>query len=88
MAIVNACVQNNFTDKMHGEWTIEITEDGDWYPDIIIFRTDWNYLVFNDLDFNGMPDTNEAYDIITDQNEAIALTEIGIWGYDGYSGAY
>jgi len=77
----SACSQNSF-EKMLGEWTLEMSIDGDWYPDIIIFRSDNKYLVFNDIDFIGMPGTTTKFDIIMDNQTATALTETGKWVYD------
>jgi hypothetical protein len=29
-----ACSQNN-SDEVLGEWTLEMSDDGDWYPDVL-----------------------------------------------------
>lgn len=68
--------------KMFGEWTIEICKYGDWYPILIIFRSDNKYLVFNDRDFTGILDTTAQFNIITDDQTVTALIETGRWTYD------
>lgn len=77
----SACSQNS-SNVMHGKWTLEMSNDGDWYPDIIIFKSDNKYLVYNDMDFVGMPNITTEYDIITDIQTATALTETGNWIYN------
>ena len=82
LLISNSACSQNSSEKIPGEWTLEISNDGDWYPDVIIFRSDYKYLVFNDMDFVGMPGTSTEFDIIMDNQTATALTETGKWIYD------
>ena len=70
------------SESLMGEWLMEISDDGDWYPIIFIFRSDQEYLVFNDLDFVGFLDSPSASDIRMDNDMVTALPERGNWHYD------
>jgi hypothetical protein len=41
LLISNSACSQNSSEKIPGEWTLEISNDGDWYPDVIIFRSDY-----------------------------------------------
>lgn len=82
LLVNHSAYSQDSSDKILGEWTLEMSDDGDWYPDVIIFRSDNKYLVFNDMDFIGMPGTSTKFDIIMDNQTATALTETGKWTYD------
>lgn len=76
-----ACSQESQFSLL-GEWTLEISADGDWQPDVIVFRSDNHYFVFNDFDFEGLPGNSNRSDIIFDNGMVTALTEFGKWEYD------
>ena len=82
--LCNSSCSQHSSDKILGEWMVEISDDGDWLPDVIIFRSDNKYLIFNDLDFVWMiDDTLPEFSILMDERGAVtALTETGSWIYN------
>lgn len=71
-----SCSQG-FSKKIRGEWLLKSAYES---PDIIIFRSDKTYLVYNDNDFGGLEYTKES-DIILDNKAVTAVTETGRWSY-------
>ena len=72
-----ACEQDGVR-KLQGEWLLHSDYEA---PDLLIFRSDGSYLVYNDLDFQGI-ESNAAANIRFDNDMATALTEVGIWSYN------
>lgn len=72
----NVCSQN-IPKLIVGEWLHRTDYEA---PDLIVFRPDNRYSVYNDMDFIGME--NSVADIIFDDKSATAITETGNWVYD------
>lgn len=79
---ISGCYCQNQEESLIGQWTLKMSDDGDWYPDVLILRSDQKYLIFNDFDFVGFSDTLLKSDIITDDKKAMAFTETGNWRLD------
>lgn len=83
--LISADAYKKGVDKLLvGEWTLELANSCDT-PDLIIFRSDNKYLIFNDMDFVGMEETDEFdksnvhFDI---EGVVTALVETGNWVYE------
>ena len=64
---------------MVGEWLLKTSYEA---PDLIIFRSDNKYFVYNDMDFMGRPGNTAKYEIVFDNKATTALTETGKWYYN------
>jgi hypothetical protein len=74
-----ACSQSSNLNPILGEWMLKTDYEA---PDLIIFRSDNKYFVYNDMDFIGISNTKFDCDIILDNGRATALTETGVWNYE------
>ena len=74
----NSACSQNFPEKIAGEWLLKTNYEA---PDLIIFRSDNKYFVYNDMDFMGTPNNTKPYEIVFDNKAVTAMTETGEWHY-------
>lgn len=83
--LCNSSCSQNVSEKILGEWMIENSYDCEWTSDLIIFRSDNKYLIYNDFDFVAIIDENTLpeFSILMDERGSVtALTETGSWIYN------
>lgn len=76
------CKSQTSSESLFGEWLMEVSDDGDWHPFVFIFRSDQEYLVYNDLDFVGFLDSPSSSSIRMDNDQVTAMPERGSWNHD------
>jgi len=75
--VIFGCKSQPSSESFLGEWLMEVSDDGDWHPFIFIFRSDQEYLVYNDLDFVGLLDSPSSSSIRMDNEQVTAMPERG-----------
>lgn len=70
-------------NELKGEWLLSPEYD---QADLIIFRSDNVYLIYNELDYEGLEPEKHQYNVCFDDNiTRTAIVETGKWSYNNSS---